>query len=454
MAQGTRDLTSGPVWRGLAVMTGPMMLGILATILTGLTDAFFLGRLGGAPLAAVGFIYPVTMAITSLSIGLSAGANAAVSQAIGRRDDETATARVGLHAVLYGTALATLVTLVFWVGHRWLFGLLGAGDDVLPEISAYLPWWCLSFPFVVAMMLSNALFRAHGNAKVAMVVMTTVAILNIALTPALIFGVWIIPALETAGAGMATFIARALGGVVALWWAFRQGLLSLASKPWKDMWYSARVLAEVGAPAAFSNAINPAGMAAVTAAVAVVSEAAVGGFGAATRIQSLALVPLLALSAGIGPVVGQNWGAGRQDRAARGFQAAAAFCIGYGLLVGAVLYTFAGQLGPLVAGGSEPGEFAATYLRVVGLSLFGYGILVVANAAMNARSRALWSMGLSLGRIFLIYIPGAWLGVTLADYLGITIAAALANVAAAAAAVWAAWMVGLLRPGTLRKTFD
>lgn len=74
----------------------------------------------------------------------------------------------------------------------------------------------------------------------------------------------------------------------------------------------------------------------------------------------------------------------------------------------------------------------------------------MANAAMNARDKAVWSMGLSIGRALLVYLSGAWLGVTMLGFWGITIAAFTANVAAAGAA---AWMTGLLHPKALRETF-
>ena len=99
------DLTEGPVWRALARVSAPMSLGILAVLSIGLADAYFLGQLGGAPLAAVGFIYPVTTALASLAIGLSAGANAAVSQALGREDEDSAVARMSLHAAGLGLLL-------------------------------------------------------------------------------------------------------------------------------------------------------------------------------------------------------------------------------------------------------------------------------------------------------------------------------------------------------------
>jgi len=63
----------------------------------------------------------------------------------------------------------------------------------------------------------------------------------------------------------------------------------------------------MGLAAACARAINPAGMALVTAAVATIGDAAVAGFGAAARIQSVAMIPFLALASGMAPMVGQSW---------------------------------------------------------------------------------------------------------------------------------------------------
>ena len=422
-----------------------MSLGILGVLSVGLADAYFLGQLGGEPLAAVGYIYPVTTAITSLSIGLSAGANAAISQAIGRKDGDCAEQRLALHAVGLGLLLSVVIAALFFVASDAVFRQIGAGDAVMDEIRAYIPYWAVSFPFLVVMMLTQSAFRAHGDGATAAIVMVGVAVINIALDPLLIFGMWVFPELGTGGAALATLIARIAGATAAVAWAIRQGFLTWPAAPMKELGGSFKTITSVGGPAALSNAINPAGIAAVTAAVATLGETAVAAFGAATRVQSLATVPMLALSAGIGPVVGQNWGADKQDRAARGLMWSFAFCLVYGLTVGAVLFVFATPIAGLIAGDTGAQDQAALYLRIVGWSLFGYGFVVTANAAMNARDKAVYSMSLSLGRIFLVYLPGAWLGVSVLGYTGVLAAAVTANLLAAAAAVWFAYRTCLVR---------
>jgi len=438
-----RSLTDGSVTRAVLAVSAPMTLGILGVIAVGLADAYFLGRVGRTELAAVGYIYPVTVAVTSLSIGLSAGANAALSQAIGRGDGDDPAVRMGLHALGLGGALGVAVGVLLWVVQAPLFALIGAGEAVAPEIAAYVLWWSVSFPFLVTSMLVGAMFRARGDGITAAVVMGVQALGNIALDPVLIYGLGPVPQMSTGGAGLATCLVRIGATAGGLAWAWHKGLLGPCRAPLKGMAASVRRIGEVGLPASLSNAINPAGMALVTAAVATLGESAVAGFGAATRVQTLALVPLLALSSGVGPVVGQNWGAGRTDRARRAVRVTFLMCAGYGAAVALILLTLAGPIAAAIASGPQDAAIAATYLRIVGLSLFGYGVVVTANAAMNARSRALWSMGLSLGRIFALYLPLAWLLLGPLGFAGIAIAAAAANTGAALAALWATVRTGL-----------
>ncbi len=444
-----RNLTRGAVWKALTVMSAPMSFGILAVLSVGLVDAYFLGQLGTAPLAAVGFIYPVTITVTSLSIGLSAGANAVISQAVGEAKDAAAPNRLALHSLALGLTLSVVVALGLWALGPDILRLMGASGAPLDEAAAYMPVWALSFPFLVAMMIVNAAFRAHGDGATAAGLMVLTAVINLSLTPVLIFGVGPISGLGTQGAALATFTGRVAAIAVALWYARRTGILRTCAAPLDGIAASLRAVLSVGLPAAFSNAINPAGLALVTAAVATLGEAAVAGFGAATRVQSIAIVAFLALSAGIGPVVGQNWGAGKRERAQRAVLQAWGFCAVFGLMLAAALTVLAPQIAGVFADGAAA-EFAARYLQIVGWSLFGYGILVTANAAMNARSRAVFAMSLSLSRIVLAYVPLAWLGASWAGYDGILLAAVAANLLAVLGAFLCAAATGLL-PRALRR---
>ncbi|MGR3270229.1 MATE family efflux transporter [Thalassococcus profundi] len=183
------DLNRLPVWRALARTSAPMTIGILGVLTVGLADAWFLARAGETELTAIGFIYPVIVALTSLSIGLGAGTSAVVSQALGRTGgDDSTSARLALHSLLIASVLAVTTALLFWLTAPVLFGLMGARDAVLDAVLAYVPYWCLSFPPMVAGMALNAVYRAGGESQIAATVMLLQSVLNIALDPLFIFG--------------------------------------------------------------------------------------------------------------------------------------------------------------------------------------------------------------------------------------------------------------------------
>ena len=298
------DLTQGAVARRLWQVSAPMTLGLLSVLAVGIADAYFLARVSESALAAVGFINPVIVAVTGLSIGMAAGANAALSQARGRSDDAQQTAKLAFHASLFALAFGVSIALVAWLGAPRLFGLLGAQGAVLDNTLAYIPYWALSFPILMGTMALEATFRAAGDGVTPSVMMVMSAVLNVALTPLFIFGYGFVPEMGMAGAGLGTLVARATTfGIVAVVTGKRR-MVRAGSQPFEGLAASAKSIISVALPAGLSKGINPAGMAVVTAAVATLGDTAVAGFGAAARIQAIALVPFFALSAGLGPVVG------------------------------------------------------------------------------------------------------------------------------------------------------
>ena len=64
-------LASGSIRSHLVGQTLPMVFGVAAIMSVGLIDAYFIGQLGAQELAAVSFIFPITIALSSLGVGAS-----------------------------------------------------------------------------------------------------------------------------------------------------------------------------------------------------------------------------------------------------------------------------------------------------------------------------------------------------------------------------------------------
>ncbi len=435
-----RDLTRAPMPAVLFRMGWPMVIGIVATMSTALADAYFLGRIGTEELAAISFSFPVVLTLMSLSIGLGAGTASVVSRAIGN-GDEARVRRVSTDALTLILLVSVLLAAAGYLLIDPVFRLLGASGRTLDLVGDYMSVFFLGFPLLALMMGTSNLLRASGDAFTVGAVMVGAAVINVVLDPILIFGWGPVPAYGVEGAAWASLIGRLVAGAIMLALVvFRDRLISFRPPPVRRLAASWIEVGKVALPAALGNAVNPFCISIVTAIVAAYGNAAVAAFGTATRIESFVAVPMLALSAAIGPIAGQNFGRGEHDRVIAAHRQSYFFSAAWSLGVALLLFVFAEPLMTLFSSDAEVVDTGALYLTIVPITLAGYGITVVASGGFNAIDRAVTGLGFYLLRSALLYVPLAYLASLFLPrwglFGGIALANILAGVAIAALSLW------------------
>ncbi|GGG92594.1 MATE family efflux transporter [Glycocaulis albus] len=434
MAQkrNARDLTQGPVFGHLMRMVIPMSFGIVAMMLVGIVDAYWVGRLGTVQQAAVQFVFPVSMAVMSIAIGLGAGAVSVVARAAGRGDGER-TKRVATDAVLLALLITAITSAIGIALIGPLFRLMGASEAMMPFVHDYMTIWFAGIIFMVGPMIASNILRALGDAILPSIIMIIAAVLNMILDPILIFGLGPVPAMEVQGAALATLISNLVVFIVAMAiMIFREKIIDLSWPGFSEMAWNWGEIARIGAPAAGSNMINPMAMTLVFAAAAQFGEPVVAGFGVAGRVEALALIPLFALSGSIGPVTGQNGGAGHIERVREAFRSAFLFCAGWGVAMAALLAALAYPLSWLFLPSDEAQAMARLTWWIAPVTMGGYGIAMAAAAGFNGLGRPLLGVGVNLMRCFLLLVPLVWLGAIQFGPAGMISGYALANVLAGA----------------------
>ena len=437
----TAKLTRGSIRGHLVTQTLPMIIGVAAIMSVGLIDAYFIGQLGSQELAAVSFIFPITIALSSLGVGFMVGINSVISRALGEGDRDRAERRANFGAV-FALVLGIALGAVLYLLLDPLFRLMQAPEELLPLIRAYMRPYSLGMVLLLVQMALNGILRGQGEARMTSYVSLTYSVANWILDPLLITGFGGFEGFGVAGAAYATLAGWAIAAVMALWLIGRT-MLKLNPTLIRQcrMGESAKAILSVAGPAAFSNAINPIGLSVLTALLANQGQAAVAGFGAAGRLQSFAVVPLLALSGSIGAIVGQNWGAGAPDRARGAMRQAAIFCIVYGLATAALLFAFGDWFARFFT--QDPAVIAefSRYLEISVWGYAGFGVLIVANGAMNAVDKAGYALAQSFARVFLIMLPFAWLLRPAWGAEAIYAAELAANLAGGGLAGWLVWHV-------------
>ena len=188
----------------------------------------------------------------------------------------------------------------------------------------------------------------------------------------------------------------------------------------------------VGIPAAAANILLPISMGVITRLVSEFGTNAVAGFGAATRVESFALVFTLALSMILTPFVGRNHGAGKEARVAQGHRVSALFSLTWGVMVLVVFLAAAGPVASAFNENPEVVQVTRQYLRIVALSYGFLGMVNLTAAAFNGLKMPFSAAAVAAIRLFALLIPLAYVGRELFALPGLFWGVAIGNVLAGA----------------------
>jgi len=411
-------------------MTLPMLLGITTMMAQSFIDTWFLGRVGDHALAAYSFGFPILMIVTSIAIGLGAGTSSVVARAIGSGNPRRVR-RLTTDSLILSFLITAAVSLLGVLTIEPLFRLLGAPESMIPMIRSFMIILYAGVPFLVVGMVGMSSMRATGDTRLPSKIMIYGAILNVLLDPLFIFGFGPIPEMGLNGAAVASVISRGIIFIGAMYLMMRRlHMVSFSVPGFAELKTSWADILHVGLPAAGTNAIVPMGLAAITAMIARFGPDAVAGFGVASRIESLVLVIFYALSSVIGPFVGQNLSAGKEQRIQESLRMCATFCIVAGLLIAIVLALLSGFLPTLFSSNEDVTRVTTLFLWIAPIGYGAYGIVMVTNAAFNGLGNPMPGVVVSVTRIVVLYVPLALLGMNWFGVPGIFGAYALANILA------------------------
>ncbi len=438
MESARARLTEGSVGRHIIAMTVPVLFGIATMMAQGLIDTWFIGQVGDRELAAYGFGFPILMIVTSVAIGLGAGTSSVVARAIGANDYRRAR-RLATDSLFLSFAITAVLAFAGILTIGPLFRILGAPEDMLPLIRGFMTILYSGIPFIVVGMVGMSSMRATGDTRLPSMLMVMASILNVILDPILIFGLGPVPRMGLNGAAMAALLARGIIFVGTLYlMRYRLNMVSYNKPDPAELRKSWIDILHVGIPAAGTNAIVPIGAAIITAMIARFGPEAVAGFGVATRIEAMMLVAYFALSAIIGPFVGQNFAARKEKRILRALYLCTLFCLGSGVLIAAILAGLAGFLPTLFSESDKVISVTTMFLWIVPMSYGTYGMVMIMNASFNGLGKPMPGVLVSVFRIALLYVPLAIIGRHFFGVPGIFAAYAVANVVSGIAAYqWA-----------------
>ncbi len=437
----TRRVTSAPpkfvtgsILRHILVLTGTGAAGLMAIFLGDLANILFLSWVGDdVVIAAVGYASSILFLTISMGIGLSIAATSLVSPALGAGRRMRAR-RLSLNAHVLTFVAASLLSLVIWLLIPQFLELLGATGRAYELATVYLLILVPALPPLAVAMTSASVLRSAGDARRAMNVTLIGAPVNTLLDAILILGL----GLGIQGAAIASALSRLVMMAIGLY-----GVVWV-----HDLWGRLRVrtvLADapahiaVAVPAVLTNIATPVANAYVTRAMAPFGDTAVAGWAIVGRVIPVAFGAIFALSATVGPIIGQNYGAGAFDRVRATLTQSLLVTAAFTGIAWAILAVLAWPIASAFDATGETADLIVFFCRALPPSFVFLGALFVANAAFNTLGRPHYSTALNWGRATLGTVPLVQAGAVLAGAAGVLAGSVLGGVIFGILAVWLAY---------------
>ncbi len=400
----------GPIGTALLRLAVPITLGNVLQTGYQLTDAFWVGRLGAAAVAAVSISFPITFLVITAGAGLAiAGATlSAQYMGAGRQDMVNHVAAQTMMTVAVTSAILGAAGYVF-APH--LLAWFRVAPDVYDGALGFLRVSFVGVIFVFLYAMFQALMRGVGQTRIPLLIVLGTVVLNFVLDPFFIFGWGPIPAQGVMGAALATLATQALAAIlgVVIFLRGRHGIhLSWrALRP--DLPYIKRAFL-LGLPGTIELSTRGLGPLVLSFLAAGFGTSTMAAYGVGANILQFITIPAMGMSMAVSTLVGQAIGAGKAERAARAAILGAASGFVILTAVGILAYAFA----PFIVAFFVPHDQSVIaegthFVRIMCLTWGGISVQLCVVAAFRASGNMLLAMGIALIAQWLCQFPAAYL---------------------------------------------
>ena len=402
-ASSQHTITEGPLGRTVWGLAWPVVLSQLLLFFPNLYDAVWLGQLGHEAQAAAGLAMSVRFTMISVLMGLSTGSGAVVARYVGARDRARADL-APMQGVIMMTVASGLLGLIGVIWARPLMSLAGADADVLPLAVRYAR---ILFAGLISMELVPSvgfMLNAAGRPQVLLAMSACSA--GVLLVGEPLLARW----LGIEGAALALVGANTAGMLWGL------GILVSGRGPIHldlrrlriDFPMMARIL-RVAIPAVLQRGTPNVANSLLIRMVSGYGSTTLAAWIVVRRVFNFATVPSMGLSRVTPPMVGQNLGAGKPERAENAVRLVARVAVLTGVGILGLLALFAPQALALFSHDAET-LAAGTYLvRVLSVGYLAFSLSSVFDAAQGGAGDTVSPMAINLFALWVLQVPLAYL---------------------------------------------
>lgn len=309
MINKVKSIIKMPVFKALFTLAIPIVMANLFQSMYQMTDSFWVGRLGGAALAAVSICSPIIFLAFSVGIGFAMAGSTFVAQYFGAKNDKMVS-HAAAQTILMITFLSAIFSVLGFIFAPNILKFMGANDEIFSMALGFLRISFAAIVFNFLFFIFQSIMRGIGKPIIPVYIVVTTVILNFFLDPLFIFGFGPVPALGPMGAAMATFMTQALSAIIGMSILFggKHGIRLKPNDFIPDFKFIKKAFL-IGLPSSIEQSARNFAMVFVLSLFTGFGTIAVASYGAASNINQVIFMVGIGLAAANGTLVGQNIGA-------------------------------------------------------------------------------------------------------------------------------------------------
>ncbi|MEG1292415.1 MAG: MATE family efflux transporter [Lachnospiraceae bacterium] len=401
------DMVTGSPGKALMIFTLPLVAGNLFQQLYNIVDSIIVGNVvGEEALAAVGASASITMLFVMVAIGTGIGCSVVISQLYGARQlakMKTAISTALLSILVFSMALSIVGMFI----NKKLLEWMGAPANIFADASSYLQIYFYLFVFLFLYNAFSAVFNALGDSTKPLLFLLFSSLLNIGLD--LLFVIKF--HMGVPGVAWATLISQGVSAILSFLFLVKK-LKGYQTKSFQ--FFDIKLLKEmvkVAIPTVVQQSMVSVGMLLIQSVVNQFGSTFLAGYTAATKIDSIAIVPMVAVGNAASTFVAQNMGANKPERISKGYGICLSMAAGIGLGIAVLLHFTGAEFIGLFLNSTTSAKaigIGAEYLSVVSIFYFVMGLMNVSNGVLRGATDMKWFLGCSLcnlsSRVILTYL--------------------------------------------------
>lgn len=404
-----KDLTTGSIPGNLVRFALPILIGNILSTGYSVVNTMWVGNLiGKDAVAAVAVSFPIFLAMVALCSGSTMATSIQISRAYGAKNKEE------IQRIVNSSWLLALIMIVTIIASglfccEYLLKIMRTPAEITDLAAGYLRITIINFAGLYISYLISSILRGVGDTVIPMICVIFSTVLNAILDPVLILGIGPFPRLGINGSAYSDMIATIFTILLGVYYILRKyrnepvnpTRMLLEKGTGKEI----MSMMKIGLPFFVQQMMISLSYACITVFVNRFSAASTAAYGIASKIDSIAAMPAMAVMMAVSALTAQNIGAGKYEKIKDILKYGILINIPLLMMISLLCITFPGQIMRAFVPDMQVAKVGVDYLRIVGAGYILFSVFYVTNGIINGAGKTLSTMIISFVSLCVIRIP-------------------------------------------------